>query len=526
MVPEQEVSRGRAALVGVVTAAIAVAAGHLVAAIVAPGGSPLTAVGQTAIDLAPPWLKEFAIETFGANDKRALLWGMLAVLVIAAALLGIAARRRPVVGYAGLGLLGAIGAAAAVTRAGAGPTWALPGLAAAGAGALAFDLLRPRAVTQPRPARPTATGSPAAAPPAAEPSGSFDRRRFFRSVAGGLVLATVAGGLGEYLIRRTHAGESRAAVRVPRPSSAATGDTTAGGLDIEGTEPFFTPNDAFYKVDTTFVTPSVMAEDWRLRIHGMLERPITLTYDELTSRPLIERDVTLACVSNPVGGEYIGNARWIGAPLAPLLEEAGIDPAADQLVSTSVDGWTCGTPTAIVMDGRDAMLAVAMNGEPLPLAHGFPVRMVVPGLYGYVSATKWVVDIEATTFDAFDAYWVRRGWAQQAAIKTQSRIDVPRGDSSPAAGEVVVAGIAWAQHRGIAKVEVRADGGDWAEADLAAEDTPDTWRLWSYSWKATPGEHRLEVRATDGDGATQPEEIAPPFPDGATGYHAVVVQVA
>ena len=314
---------------------------------------------------------------------------------------------------------------------------------------------------------------------------------------------------------------------MPTPTSTAAGDARAtSGLTVEGAEPFFTPNDTFYKVDTTFVTPSVSAEDWRLEIHGMIERPLTLTYDDLLVRPMIERDVTLACVSNPVGGGYIGNARWIGTPLAPLLEEAGIDPASDQLVSRSVDGWTCGTPTRVVMDGRDAILAVAMNGEPLPLAHGFPVRIVVPGLYGYVSATKWLVDIEATTFDAFDAYWVQRGWGREGPIKTQSRIDVPRGGNTLAAGEIVVAGIAWAQHRGIAKVEVQVDDGAWTEADLAPEDTPDTWRLWSSRWQATSGTHLVRVRATDGEGETQPSALAPPFPDGATGYHEVQVSVA
>ena len=258
----------------------------------------------------------------------------------------------------------------------------------------------------------------------------------------------------------------------------------------------------------------------------MVERELTLTFEQLMARPLIERDVTLTCVSNPVGGEYIGNARWLGAPLADLLEEAGVDPAADQLVSRSVDGFTAGTPTAVVMDGRDAMLAIAMNGEPLPIDHGFPVRMVVPGLYGYVSATKWIVDLELTTFDAFDAYWIRRGWAQQAPIKTQSRIDTPRSGSRVRAGRVPVAGVAWAQHRGIAGVELRVDDGPWIAAELSVQDTVDTWRQWLVTWDATPGDHQLQVRATDRDGMTQPAEHEPPFPDGATGYHTAWVEVA
>ena len=198
-------------------------------------------------------------------------------------------------------------------------------------------------------------------------------------------------------------------------------------------------------------------------------------------------------------------------------------PGADQLVARSVDGFTVGTPTAALLDGRDAMLAVAMNGEPLPISHGFPVRVVVPGLYGYVSATKWVIDMELTTFAAYDAYWVVRGWAQQAPIKTESRIDVPRGSVSP--GQRDIAGVAWAQHTGIEAVEVQIDDGAWTEAELAPQDTTDTWRQWRLAWDATPGDHRIAVRATDRTGVVQTPTLAEPFPDGATGYHTVSVAV-
>jgi DMSO/TMAO reductase YedYZ molybdopterin-dependent catalytic subunit len=289
--------------------------------------------------------------------------------------------------------------------------------------------------------------------------------------------------------------------------------------------PFFTPNGTFYRVDTALLVPAVMAEDWTLRIHGMVDRQLTLDYEQLLARPLIERDITLACVSNPVGGRYIGNARWIGAPLADLLREAGVHPAADQLVSRSVDGFTAGTPTAVVMDGRDAMLAVAMNGEPLPLAHGFPVRMLVPGLYGYVSATKWVSDLQLSTFDAFDPYWIQRGWAELGPIKTQCRIDTPASLAQVPAGEVPIAGVAWAQHVGIDGVQVRVDDDPWAPAELAGEDTVDTWRQWVYRWRATPGEHQVSVRATDRSGFTQGPERAEPFPNGAEGQHTITVRV-
>jgi DMSO/TMAO reductase YedYZ molybdopterin-dependent catalytic subunit len=313
-------------------------------------------------------------------------------------------------------------------------------------------------------------------------------------------------------------------VAIPGPASPAAG-ASGTGLSVPGLGPFFTPNDRFYRVDTALLAPAVMAEDWRLRIHGMVERELTLDYDQLLARPLIERDITLTCVSNPVGGHYVGNARWIGAPLRDLLEDAGPLPGADQIVGRSVDGFTVGTPTAIAMDGRDAMLAVAMNGEPLPLVHGFPVRMIVPGLYGYVSATKWLVDLELSTFQAYDPYWVQRGWAEQAPIKTMSRIDTPSPFLDLRAGEVSVAGVAWAQHVGIERVEVGIDAGPWASAELGGEDSIDTWRQWVYRWQATPGEHRLRVRATDGDGFTQTPERAEPFPDGATGQHEIVVRV-
>jgi DMSO/TMAO reductase YedYZ molybdopterin-dependent catalytic subunit len=295
------------------------------------------------------------------------------------------------------------------------------------------------------------------------------------------------------------------------------------GFDTRGISSFITPNVDFYRVDTALVIPRVDSDSWRLTIHGMVDRELELSFRDLVARDLIERDITLACVSNEVGGPYIGNARWVGAPLKPLLEEAGVRTGADQIVSRSVDGFTVGTPTSVAMDGRDAMLAVSMNGETLPFTHGFPVRMIVPGLYGYVSATKWLTDIELTTFDAYDPYWIQRGWAEQAPIKTQSRIDTPRPLANVKVGSVMVAGVAWAQHRGIERVQVRVDEGDWNDATLAAQDTTDTWRQWRWAWDATAGDHTLQVRATDADGVAQPQERVTPFPDGATGWHTVVV---
>ncbi len=502
-------------IIGLVCGAVAIGVAQLVAGIVDPGSSPIIAVGRAAIDATPEWLKSFAIRTFGENDKAILLGGIGAVLTAVAALIGIAAVRRPNAGYVGLAIFGLIGAIAALTRPGAGAIDALPSVLGAVAGASMLWLFV-RALS----ARPAAQH---AEPDRPTPKG-IDRRRFFLTAAAGAATAVVAGGAGRAIARRFDANASRAAVHIPSPT-VSSAPPAGADLDVPGLSSFITSNADFYRVDTALLVPAVKAEDWQLRIHGMVERELTLTFDQLMARPLIERDITLACVSNEVGGEYVGNARWLGTPVKDLLDEAGVDTAADQVVSRSIDGFTAGTPTTVLMDGRDAMLAIAMNGEPLPIEHGFPVRMVVPGLYGYVSATKWIVELELTTFGSFDAYWVKRGWAEQAPIKTQSRIDTPSSGTRVSAGTVAVAGVAWAQHRGIQAVELRVDGGQWMPSELSVEDTVDTWRQWLVKWNATPGEHELQVRATDRMGEVQAEEHAPPFPDGATGYHTVVVQV-
>ena len=514
--PLRTVSPGRArgALLGAASAAVAIGSAHLVAGVVGREASPVIAVGSAAIDLTPEWLKSFAIRTFGASDKIVLLGGIAIVVALAAVALGIASMHRRWVGLVGLASFGAIGVAAALTRPTATLVDALPSVVGAMAGAATLVLLHRR------------ISPPYAPSPAAPAEIGVERRRFLVGGVAAVGLAAVAGGIGQLLSRRFAADGSRAAVTIPAAADRAARAPAGADLRIDDVSAFFTPNAEFYRVDTALIVPAVRAEDWSLRVHGMVDRELTLNFDQLLARDLIERDITLACVSNEVGGPYVGNARWVGAPLAALLEEAGVDPSADQLVSRSVDGFTVGTPTAAVTDGRDAMLAVQMNGEPLPLEHGFPVRMLVPGLYGYVSATKWITELELTTFDAFDPYWIRRGWAEQAPIKTQSRIDTPRPLANVPAGSAVIAGVAWAQGRGIQRVEVRVDDGTWREADLAAQDTVDTWRQWSLGWDATtPGSHTLQVRATDGTGATQTADRVEPFPDGATGQHQLVVTV-
>ncbi len=320
-------------------------------------------------------------------------------------------------------------------------------------------------------------------------------------------------------------GAVRAAVRIPTPARRAAPVPASAHPEVAGLSPYFTPDGAFYRVDTALVLPQVDPRSWTLRIHGLVDRPMELTFDDLLRRPLDEHDLTLSCVSNEVGGPLVGNARWIGAPLADLLRQAGVRAGADQLVGRSADGFTTGTPVEAVLDGREGLLAVAMNGEALPVTHGFPCRMIVPGFYGYASATKWLVDLELTSYAAFDPYWVRRGWDRYGPMKTASRIDVPASSARLTAGPTTVAGVAWATHRGIAAVEVRTDGGPWAPARLADADGTDVWRQWTYDWTPTPGTHRIEVRATDGTGAVQPEDRTPPYPSGSTGWHSVVVTV-
>ena len=553
------------AVAGVLTAAVAMGIGQLFAGLTNPESSPVIAVGQASIDLTPPAVKDFAISTFGADDKTALLTGILIVLAVFAAVIGMLAVRRLGRGLAGLAVFASIGLAAALTRPDATPEYVIPTLAGAAAGAFALTRLVRRASALGAPARRVRpTGSvlagelqppdlPEPAPPASpswRPAPSLcgphrpdhrspiwtirmvpsparwpARRRFL--TASGLAVVTAAAGAlaGRELITRHNVSAARAALRFPKPAVPAPPLPPGSNLNIPGLSSFITPDGSFYRVDTALLLPEVDPASWQLRIHGMVQREVVLSFDELLRRPLVEDYVTLTCVSNPVGGPYVGNARWLGARLADLIRQARPLAGASQLLCTSVDGFTSGTPLQVVLDGRDALLAVAMNGQALPVAHGFPARMVVPGLYGYVSATKWVTDIEVTTFAAAYSYWAQRGWSQQAPIKTESRIDVQAGGATLAPGRTPVAGVAWAQHKGVAAVEVRVDQGPWQPARLAAVPDIDTWRQWVWEWDATPGQHLLEARATDATGYTQTALVAPPPPNGASGYPSAAVTV-
>jgi DMSO/TMAO reductase YedYZ molybdopterin-dependent catalytic subunit len=555
---------GLGGLAGLLAAGTALGVGQFVAGFTGADGSPVVAVGQLQIDFTPPWLKNFAITNFGSNDKQILVGGILVVIALLAAVLGAAATRRLSYGMVGLAVFAVIGLTAAATRPTASFASLLPTLAATVAAVAVLRILIPLASptavrSHPRtwtkapwldgshragpaddaglpvvPDLPPASGVArelAEAGPAGEPGRIEEvagpRRRSFLTVSVATAgIAAGAGLAGRLLAERGSVASAQKALRIPKPAVTPAALAAGVNLDVPGISPFITSNANFYRVDTAIVLPQVDPASWQLRIHGMVEREITISFDELIKRPLIEDYVTLCCVSEPVGGPYIGNALWLGTKLSSLLREAGIRAGADQLMCTSVDGFTSGTPVQTVMDGRDALLAVAMNGTALPVAHGFPARMVVPGLYGYVSATKWVTDINVTTFAGNYAYWAQRGWSQQAPIKTECRIDVPSGANQVPAGRTAIAGVAWAQHKGIDAVHVRVDAGPWQQATLAAVPGIDTWRQWVWEWDAPRGNHLIEARATDATGYTQTAVDAQPEPNGASGYPMVQVAVA
>ncbi len=538
------------ALAGLLTAAVALGVAELAAALISASSAPVIAVGETAINLTPIPVKEFAITHFGSHDKEALLAGIVVMLIGFAAVIGIAAVRRIAYGLAGLAVFAFIGMAAAIHLPTATAVDVIPTLAGVAVGAVAMIMLTravweaypPAALTAAPPAALTAA-SPAAlaaAPPAALPqvpavvdvlaTAAPDRRRFLITGAGAAAVAAIAGGTGDKLLGRFSIASSRAQVRLPAPAIRAAAVPGGTELRIGGLTPFFTSNAAFYRVDTDLVLPQVSPDNWTLKIDGMVDRELEFSFAELLKMPLTEADITLVCVSNQVGGSYNGNARWLGVPLAGLLRQAGVKAGTDQVLSTSTDGMTISTPVAAIMDGPSmngpsALLAVGMNGQPLPIAHGFPARMIVPGLYGYVSATKWVTRLTLTTFAKQKAYWTQRGYSAQAPIKTESRIDVPRPLSQVKAGRITVAGVAWAPATGIAAVEVNVDNGPWQRATLAAADGLDTWRQWMWAWDAQPGLHTLAVRATDSKGVTQTAARANPVPNGASGWDSTVVTV-
>lgn len=518
----------RPLVVGASVSAASTAAGALVAAMAAVD-SPVAAVAGVVIDNVPGPVRRWAISTFGTSDKLALGVGIVVILGLVAGAVAVAAQRRrwvllvAIVGFAGLGL------AAADEL---GPGSLLSALASALAAYVVYLVLLPFVGGRRRrvPVELPVTTTPATPMVVHRWDAPVDRRQFVARTGALWAGTAVVGGIAAAVNRSDNASVVTARAKFPKvvpgtPDAAAA--IPAGASVGNGELPFITSNDDFYRIDTSFIAPRVTLDDWRLEITGAVDNPLSLSYDDLLGRHVVERVLTMCCVSNEVGGDLIGTAKFLGVPLKELLEEAGVRPdEGSQVAMTSVDGWTCGFPTELALDGRDAIVAVGMNGEPLPVEHGFPVRLVVPGLYGYVSATKWLTKIELVGWDDFDGYWVPLGWSKEGPVKTQSRIDVPESGAGLAAGKVVFAGVAWAQHRGIEKVEVRVDDGEWAVADVGDEVSVDAWRQWIYEWDATPGDHRVYVRATDRNGDVQTADRAAPAPDGATGHHSVRFTVA
>ena len=546
-------------LAGLVATGFAVALSEMLASFFVSAPSLVLTIGQRFIDITPAALKDWAIAVFGTNDKAVLIGGIVVVTILIGGLLGVVARKRMQVAAVGFIAFGVLGFVLGITDplATAGATL-IPAIAAAGSG-IAVLVLLCRLLQGPT------TGS---ADPV--PGVTPDSRRTFVTASGAAVVLAI----GQVVVGRIASGRTQSAVaareQVTLPTVAASPSTTAAATSttattasattgaaveeaavaetttttqaemevvrtvadptpaqiaaVDGVSELITPNETFYRIDTALSIPNVDIDSWEVSFTGLVDSPFSLTYDELVSLPMVERYITICCVSNSVGGELIGNAKWLGVPLKDLVEQAGVQPEGTQLIGRSVDRFTVGFPTAAVFDGREALLAIGMNGEPLPVRHGFPARLVVSGLYGYVSATKWLSEVEFARWEDFDAYWIPRGWAKEAPIKTQSRIDTPR-PGTVEAGTQAIAGVAWAQNLGIDMVEVRVDDGPWMEATLPEELAIDTWRQWHLEYDFTPGSHMIAVRATDRTGTTQTSEIVPPRPDGATGYHTVQVVV-
>jgi DMSO/TMAO reductase YedYZ molybdopterin-dependent catalytic subunit len=509
--PPEPPTRGMAALAGAAAGALALGAGELLAGILPGAASPVVAVGDLVIVLQPPGAKQFVVDLFGEADKLVLILVVIAVAIGAAALGGIVARRRPEALTIGAGVFGLLALVAGLRDPLAEPlTTVVVVIGAVVVAVVAGRWLLGLAARDPRPA----VEMPA-----------WGRRRFIGTSIAVLGVAAGSGVLGRTLLERRRDAVGSVG-NLPEPSETAPPLPAGAELEVEGISPLVTPNERFYRIDTALLVPRPNLEEWRLRVHGMVDREIVLTYDELVARPTVEQYVTIACVSNEVGGDLVGNALWRGVRLTELLEEAGLRPEATQIVGRAVDGFTVGFPTAYALaPDREALVAVGMNGEPLPADHGFPARLIVPGLFGYVSATKWLAEIELTTWEAFDAYWVPLGWAKEGPILTQSRIDTPRDGASLSAGRVPIGGVAWAPDRGIEAVEVRVDEGEWLPATLSSPISDATWVQFVYDWDATAGDHRITVRATDGEGEVQTDERTRPAPDGARGHHSIGVSV-
>ncbi|ATG50555.1 oxidoreductase [Brachybacterium vulturis] len=510
LAPARRSASGWSAVSGVVAGLVLVAVAELLSLAFSSSSAPFVAVGGAFVDIVPPGVKDLVISLFGTRDKLVLFLSMIVVYAALTALIGRLGATRP------------------------RPAAAL----LAGLGVLAMVLVLTRAQNTALDVVPTLIGTVVAVPtlllllrtvraPAAvdDPGAAWTRRRSLLGIGAVGLLAVVAAATARSITASRELARRTAQYVLPTPRSTAAPIPPDAQVQLEGMPPFVTPNGEFYRIDTALAVPRVDPTTWQLRIHGLVDQELTMDFAQLLAEPMIEKHLTLACVSNPVGGDLAGNATWLGVPVRTLLERAGVKDGADMVLSRSIDGFTASTPLEALTDARDSLIAVGMNGEPLPAQHGYPVRMVVPGLYGYVSATKWLTELKVTRFADDVAYWSTRGWSERGPIKIASRVDVPRsfGELSPdGEGAVMLGGTAWAQQRGIAKIEVRIDDGDWREADLGAEVTEDTWVQWSLRWEdAAPGDHSVTVRATDGEGELQTSQRANPAPNGASGWHTV-----
>ena len=499
------------AAAGLAAAGLAVAAGELSAALLSPSLSPVSAVGSVVIDAMPAPVKDWAISLFGTADKAAFLVAMAAVIAVFAAAAGILELRRPPAGAVVVALFGTAGLAAVLSRPQMSVLSLLPPLLAVAVGVPVLRAFLAR-IRRWGAAAPDEAGA--------------RRRDVLLGVGGGAGVAVAAGALaGTSRAGQITTVSLRDGVVLPAPVTPAPPIPAGAELGISGLDPVLTPAAEFYRIDTALSVPLVNSEQWSLVVTGMVDREVEISFAELLAKPLQESYVTLACVSNEVGGSLIGNAKWLGWPVRNLLAAAGVREGADMVLSTSRDGWTASTPLEALTDSRDALLAVGMNGEPLPLEHGFPVRLVVPGLYGYVSATKWVTELKVTRFSDETAYWTERGWTERGPVKLSSRIDTPSDRASVEPGAVTVAGMAWAQHTGIRGVQVRVDDGRWQDAELASGISVDTWVQWSAVLDLGSGDHVVTVRAVDAAGAEQDEDVRPVVPDGATGLHTIRLAV-
>lgn len=515
---------GLDALAGLLAAAVALGVSELLSGFGRSVPSLVTSVGTAVIDLGPKWFVDIGIDLFGTNDKPALIVGTVILTLLTGLFVGARARRLPWLPVAAFLLFGVVGAAAAARDPLASDTAGLVvAVITVATGILTLRWLLAAIDGRVRPVVGALLASQSDDPAPVVLATPGSRREFLARAGVVAGVAAVTPLAGRRLRDRFAVEEIRSSIEIASATPTAARST---GLDVPGITSLYTPNDDFYRIDTALVIPQVNPANWSLRITGEVEEEIEISYDELLDLSTDEFDVTIACVSNEVGGGLIGNARWQGVPIQQLLERARPTSNAEQLMGVSVDGFTAGFPIELASDGRPALVAVGMNGEPLPIRHGFPARLIVSGIYGYVSATKWLSEIRLTRWEGNDGYWIPRGWSKEGPIKLQSRIDVPNNRATVQAGTVAVAGVAWHQHTGIAGVQVRVDEGEWVDAELGEELTINTWRQWLYRWDAAPGQHVIDVRAVSVDGEVQTAEVAPVAPDGATGHHRVQVNVS